>query len=280
MGKLLLARHVESQYGEGNQERSEGWRDIPPSPEGRKQAKEIGAKFEPLPVKEVIASDLQRNAILGRAIASTTGAPFSSSRGLRSINVGELAGKLRTENKKALEYHRSHPDVKFPGGETFRSYVKRWLTDELPDLQKKAEKLDGYLVAITHSHNIADAYEFLNGKRLKDLPPTGSVWEVDGDSMKPFDFGGSDEDDEDAEGEGDSGIGVPIAEYTTKGPTFCGSCEYQEPIDREFGACKERHVLLAPRAATLPVLDGGKARKVNLAHGCCRWWDDGKDEDE
>lgn len=187
MGRLLLLRHVESQYGEGAQERSEGWRDIPPSPEGRKQAQEVAGKFKDVPVKEVVSSDLQRNKILGRAIAAETGATFSTSGKLRSMNVGSLAGRLRSENKKTLEYHRQHPDKPFPGGgETFRTYVQRWLVNELPELQEKASKLKGDLAAVTHGHNIQDAYEYLNFKKLDDLPKTGSIWEIENGKMEPW----------------------------------------------------------------------------------------------
>jgi 2,3-bisphosphoglycerate-dependent phosphoglycerate mutase len=194
MGKLLLLRHLQSQWNLEN--RFTGWTDIPLSKEGVKSAKGVAGKLAGSQIDKVYTSPLTRNKETVSLILENLGRadlPVIIDKALDERNYGELQGLNKDEIKakygeeQVKLWRRSWQEAP-PGGESLKDVFKR----AVPFYQKYVEKdlKEGKNVLIVASHNSLRALvKYIENVPDKDIInleiPTGGLveYEVD-DSLK------------------------------------------------------------------------------------------------
>ena len=194
MAKLILLRHLESQWNKEN--RFTGWTDIPLSEEGIKSAKGVAEKLAGFEIDKVYTSPLIRNRESVSLILENLGKkdlPVVIDKALDERNYGELQGLNKDEMKtkygeEQVRFWRRSWDQAPPGGESLKDVFKR----AVPFYQKYIEKdlKEGKNVLIVASHNSLRALvkhiEKIADKDIINLEiPTGGLieYEVD-DSLK------------------------------------------------------------------------------------------------
>ena len=106
-----------------------GWLNEPLSGEGRKEAKKIGAFMASRCIERILTSDLKRTVQTSKQVARRTGAPILQRDMVwRAWNLGEFEGR-DSEQFKAVETGlvQNLNDQPLPGGESFNSFVGRFL---------------------------------------------------------------------------------------------------------------------------------------------------------
>ena len=151
---VCFMRHGHTFYnsatGDSLDSRIRGFTNIPLDEEGKRQAKEMAKRFKGMEVKEVYSSDLDRAKDTATEVAKTTGAPLYPIPNLRPWDMGNWAGDRLRDHIKELEELQRKMDSSPPGGKSFREFYNRavkivsWLLD-------RAERLDGTIVAVSHS---------------------------------------------------------------------------------------------------------------------------------
>ena len=157
MAKIILLRHLESQWNKEN--RFTGWTDVPLSEEGIKSAKETAGKIAGFEINKIYTSPLIRNKETVSLILENLGKenlPMVIDKALDERNYGKLQGLNKDEVKKQygeekVRLWRRSWDVAPPGGESLKDVYKR----TIPFYQEHIEKdlKEGKNVLIVASHN-------------------------------------------------------------------------------------------------------------------------------
>ena len=157
MPKLILLRHLESQWNKEN--RFTGWTDVPLSEEGIESAKEVAKKLTGFKIDKVYTSPLIRNKETVSLILEYLGKedlPVVFDKALDERNYGKLQGLNKDEVKKQcgeeqVRLWRRSWNIAPPGGESLRDVYNR----AVPFYQKHIEKdlKEGKNVLIVASHN-------------------------------------------------------------------------------------------------------------------------------
>jgi len=126
--KIILVRHGETVWN--NERRSQGFSDIPLSPVGEEQAKDLAKALRKKRIDAVYSSDLIRSKKTADIIAAPHKIMAKMDVRLRELNQGELEGqKLETmlsEHPDLLKQWMDSPaDVTMPGGESLTSLQAR-----------------------------------------------------------------------------------------------------------------------------------------------------------
>lgn len=129
-------------------DRIRGWKDIPLSEEGRKEANNLGKKVSGNPPDALLSSDLCRAQETAEIVSEHCGVKLQKpSKDFRPWNVGDLVGKKSKEAIPILaQYAVDKPDEPVPGGESFNSFRTRLLTG----LAKALAEHDGVVAVVTH----------------------------------------------------------------------------------------------------------------------------------
>lgn len=157
MAKLILLRHLESQWNKEN--RFTGWTDVSLSEEGIKSAKEVAEKLAIFPIDKVYTSPLIRNkktVVLILENLNKKELPVVINKALDERNYGKLQGlnkeavKIQFGEKQVRLWRRSW-DVAPPGGESLKDVYQR----AVPFFKKYVEKdlQEGKNVLVVASHN-------------------------------------------------------------------------------------------------------------------------------
>lgn len=157
MPKLILLRHLESQWNKEN--RFTGWTDIPLSKEGIESAKEVAGKLAGFEIDKVYTSPLSRNKETASLILENLGKknlPIVIDKALDERNYGKLQGLNKDEVKKQYGeeqvnlWRRSWGQAP-PGGESLKDVHNR----VIPFYKKNIEKdlKEGKNVLVVASHN-------------------------------------------------------------------------------------------------------------------------------
>ncbi len=133
--RLLLVRHAETDTAMRG--RCYGRLDVGLSPEGRRQARELGAALHAVPLAAVYSSPLVRALDTAAAIAAPHGLEPVAENGLREIDFGELEGlpyeEIEAERPGLFRRWMETPEsVQFPGGEALadlRARVRPTVTE-------------------------------------------------------------------------------------------------------------------------------------------------------
>ena len=156
MAKLILLRHLESQWNKEN--KFTGWQDIPLSQEGIDSAKEVAEKLADFKIDQIYTSPLIRNKETVSLILKNLSRdlPVVIDRALDERNYGKLQGLNKDEVKKQygeeqVRLWRRSWDQAPPEGESLRDVFER----AVPFFQKYVEKdlKDEKNVLVVASHN-------------------------------------------------------------------------------------------------------------------------------
>jgi alpha-ribazole phosphatase len=118
--RLVLVRHAEADASMRG--RCYGRLDVGLSPEGRRQARELGAALSDIPLAAVFSSPLARAVGTAASIAAPHDLEPVVEDGLREIDFGELEGlrydEIEVERPELFrEWMKAPGSVRFPGGE-------------------------------------------------------------------------------------------------------------------------------------------------------------------
>lgn len=148
--KIQLVRHGATRLNNNDisVDRIRGWKDIPLSEDGRKEAKRLGEKMQEEPPDFIVSSDLERTLETAAIISSKTKAPLKIvTKDFRPWNVGDYAGKLSKDVAPILaDYAENHPTKAIPGGESFNAFRKRFFGGLAEVLDNK----EGVPAIVTH----------------------------------------------------------------------------------------------------------------------------------
>jgi broad specificity phosphatase PhoE len=151
--KIILIRHGSTNFNSdedrGNKVRDRGWIDVPLSPKGVGDVTKTANDLKRADFDGIIASDLSRATHSAGIVSEVTGVPLLGvTRGLRTWNIGDCAGKPSDDNREMLRAHvLERPDAAPNGGESFREFCDRVLS-VIDDIRRKH---DGKTIAIvTH----------------------------------------------------------------------------------------------------------------------------------
>ena len=157
MSKLILLRHLESQWNKEN--RFTGWTDIPLSKEGIESAKGVAEELAGLKIDKVYTSPLVRNKKTVSLLLENLGKkdlPVVIDKALDERNYGKLQGLNKDEVKKQygeerVKLWRRSWDQAPPEGESLKDVFNR----AVPFFQKYIEKdlKGGKNVLVVASHN-------------------------------------------------------------------------------------------------------------------------------
>ena len=157
MAKLILLRHLESQWNKEN--RFTGWTDVPLSSEGIDSAKEVAEKVEGIDINKVYTSPLFRNKETVRLILENldkTDIPVVIDKALDERNYGELQGLDKNETKakygeEQVKLWRRSWDEAPPGGESLEDVYNR----AVPFFKEYIENdlKEGKNILVVASHN-------------------------------------------------------------------------------------------------------------------------------
>ncbi len=188
MAKLLLLRHLQSQWNKEN--RFTGWTDIPLSEEGIESAKEVAGKMAGFQIDKVYTSPLIRNRGTVSLILESLGKkdlPVVVDKALDERNYGRLQGLNKNDIKRQYGeeqvrlWRRGWNDAP-PEGESLKDVYNR----VVPFYEEHIEKdlKSGKNVLVVASHNSLRALV----KHLENIPdeqiinfeiPTGGLKEYD-----------------------------------------------------------------------------------------------------
>jgi broad specificity phosphatase PhoE len=146
--QLLIVRHGSTALNEDG-DKIRGWRDVPLSDLGIKQAEDVGTKLKGM-LDLIVASDLTRCRQTAGALEEKTGAPVVEyTPGLRPWNVGDFTGM---ESKQVIpqlvNFASQNPNAPLPNGESFNSFKNRFLQT----IQHIRQKYSGKRVAVVTHH--------------------------------------------------------------------------------------------------------------------------------
>lgn len=149
--RLLVVRHAESEYSRDR--RFTGWRDVPLSPEGRRQCAALAQALDGLGAEAVYASPLQRARATAEAIAGVRGLPVTLDAAFREMGFGDwegvTAGEAAERFPEDFARWRSDP-ARFhrPGGECLAEVAARVVAGR--EALRVAHP-EGTLILVTHA---------------------------------------------------------------------------------------------------------------------------------
>ncbi len=147
---VLLVRHgaTELNNDDVSVDRIRGWKDIPLSEAGEREAERLGADLADDPPDVIVTSDLKRARDTAEVISKMTGVPIVEvSKSFRPWNVGRYAGHLTSEAVPILaDYAENRPGEAIPGGESFDGFRARFFGGLRAALTKNA----GRVAVVTH----------------------------------------------------------------------------------------------------------------------------------
>ncbi len=189
MAKLILLRHLESQWNKEN--RFTGWTDVPLSEEGIKSAKEVAKKLKGIRIDKVYTSPLSRNRETVSLILGNLGKkdlPVIIDKALDERNYGKLQGLNKDEIKKQygeeqVRLWRRSWDEAPQEGESLKDVFER----VVPFCKRYIEKdlKGGKNILVVASHNSLRAFV----KYLEKIPDEEIInLEIPTASMKEYEF--------------------------------------------------------------------------------------------
>ena len=151
MSELLFIRHAETDMagtlcGHSNPDINQA---------GHLQVKELLRSIRKEDISAVYTSDLVRAHKTARAIAEMFAVECHASAGLREINFGRWEGLTWDEiERKDPTYSRrwvaEYPDLPTPGGEVFREFERRVLS-QVKQLSAEAVRCNRSIAVVTHA---------------------------------------------------------------------------------------------------------------------------------
>lgn len=151
---IILVHHGFTAFDEAPG-RVQSWTMLELDERGVEVASKTAKALEKYPIWHVIASKIQRTSETGKIIADHLGKLFIPTELLTPWNKKPFVGQLDKDVAKICKWFCDNPDVKIPGGESYRTYYERWkrgwdwLTSYAEANPEKA------ICGVTHSENFA-----------------------------------------------------------------------------------------------------------------------------
>lgn len=179
--RLCLVRHGETAWNA--EQRMQGHKDLPLSPEGLEQAEQAGRLFVDIKAAALYSSDLQRAWQTAQPIAAALGLPITHLTALRERNYGRCEGMIRNEvaaryPDDATALRERTPDYVLSGGESLNQHRQR--IEEC--INALAEKHAGEtVVVVTHGGVLDLIYRRATDTPIEKprdfpIPNTGICW--------------------------------------------------------------------------------------------------------
>ena len=179
--RLCLVRHGETAWNA--EQRMQGHKDLPLSPEGLEQAEQAGRLFIGLTAAALYSSDLQRAWQTALPIAAALDLPITRLPALRERNYGRCEGMIRNEvaaryPDDATALRERMPDYVLPGGESLNQHRQR-IEDCIAAL---AEKHAGATIVVVTHGGVLDRIDSratgtpIEKPRDFPIPNTGICW--------------------------------------------------------------------------------------------------------
>lgn len=170
---VTVVRHgstaMNAENGGSTEDRIRGWANVPLSPKGREEVRELGAKLADSGIERIYHSDLDRAHDTAQAISNTTGAPMIAVPGLRPWHVGQFTGQPSTEVIAEIkDYAKNAPDTALPDGESFNQFRARVFSA----LQAIMQQSEGRKVALVTHHRVE---RLIKSWKAAGSSPDGSV---------------------------------------------------------------------------------------------------------
>ena len=186
MAKLILLRHLESQWNKEN--RFTGWVDVPLSKEGIESAKEVAGKLAGFHIDKIYTSPLIRNketVSLVLDCLGKKGLPLVIDKALDERNYGKLQGLNKDEVKKQygeeqVRLWRRSWEQRPPGGESLKDVFNRVVPFYEKYIEKDLKEEKNVLVVASHNslRALVKYLENISDKDIINLEiPTGSLKE-------------------------------------------------------------------------------------------------------
>ena len=150
-------------------DRIRGWKDIPLSEDGEKEAHTLAAKVAKAPPDGIVSSDLKRAHDTAKIISDKANVPILDvSEHFRPWNVGEYSGQVTSKAIPILgDYASNKPDEPVPGGESFNQFKDRFLGG----VRSTLDTNPGKLAIVTHHRG----ERLLNAWQKAGFPEDGSI---------------------------------------------------------------------------------------------------------
>ena len=155
-----------------------GWLPGELSPEGVRNAQDLGRRRAADQIDVVYSSDLRRALETARIAFADTSIPLRSDVRLRECNYGDLNGAPRQE----LEPRTRFLTTPFPGGESYQDVVDR-TADFLTDLAR--EHQDQKVLLVAHAANRLALDVLLDGAGLAAAVDEPFDWQAGWDYLLP-----------------------------------------------------------------------------------------------
>lgn len=114
-----------------------GWIDIPLNEDGLLVAENTAQHLKDLPILKLMSSDLVRTVQTAQEISGVINRPVYATPMFRPWNVGYLAGKPLKQILDQMLDFIDHFEEKVPDGESFQTFLERYLPSILPLVECK-----------------------------------------------------------------------------------------------------------------------------------------------
>lgn len=155
--------------------RSDGWLDLPLNDEGRKNVViAFDEHIKSVPIKRIFCSPLRRVKETAEIIKS--GIPSEPSvtveSGLKTWNLGTLAGTKKKPNKKVIKDLLAHRHKAAPEGESYDEFMDRF-DAAFKKIQDKAKAEGPFLVVLSGSNCRRLSEKLFDDREVLDINESG-----------------------------------------------------------------------------------------------------------
>ena len=167
---FLLIRHGATKLNDQDNsvDRIRGWKDVPLSDKGKKEAEELGQSLKGTVLDAIYTSDLERARETAMIVANALGVnKLVVTKSLRPWNVGKLAGVKTTEALPIMAKYIREPTETVPDGESFDDFRER----AFEGLKGILSEPDDKIAIVTH-HRVE---RLIKGWKAAGYPPSGKV---------------------------------------------------------------------------------------------------------
>jgi broad specificity phosphatase PhoE len=151
---IYFIRHGETDLNgtTDSADRIRGHVNVPLNTNGREDAAKAGEELKGKPIDYIYSSDLSRAAETADIVNEQFHVPIEYTNTLRPWNLGDYQGRLTSEVIGELNNMVRHEDIVPDGGESFKAFRIRYLT-EVKKLVTQAAKYKQSIIIVAHLRN-------------------------------------------------------------------------------------------------------------------------------
>ena len=164
---VYLIRHGATDFNSpvGKDDRIRGWLDVKLNKQGKEEAKQDGEYLKKEKISKIYSSDLSRTKETSEILNKNFNVPIIYTKSLRPWNLGIYQGQSSEKVHKELEQYVKDPNKKVEGGESFNTFLNRYL-GEMRKILDEAKKTKKEYFIVTHYRNlkVAQAWKKFGSK--------------------------------------------------------------------------------------------------------------------